>query len=146
MDFLQCPKMVLSPLVASAKTAWVTRSSPSHSLVKSHLMTLARLIQTVAVTLLSPSTMRPIGFGCNKQVAQATTWSTAVSPVLVWMYRSMARLRAIRRSVRIIVKPHNGSMPSVLISPPTVSGMDLLSRVVQVTTCTVQPIKQHPAR
>ena len=103
------------------------------------------LIQTVVETSLSPSTMRPVGLGCNKQVEQATIWSMGALQVQDWMCKCTAPSRAIRRLERITVKPHNGSMLSALISPPMGLGTDSSLRVVPVTTCTVQRIEQHLA-
>ena len=144
-DSLRCLKMVSSLSEASVKTALVIRSSPLRSLDNSHSMRSVLLSQMVAVTSLSPSTMRPVGLGCNKQVEQATIWSMGALQVQDWMCKCMAPSRAIRRLERITVKPHNGSMLSALISPPMGLGTDSSLRVVPVTTCTVQRIEQHLA-
>ena len=144
MGSLRCLKTVSNLSEVSAKTVLVIRLLRSRSSDNSHSMRSVLLIQTVAVTSLSPNTMRPVGLGCNKQVGQATTWSMDALQVQDWMCKCMEPLRAIRRLEQITVRPHNGSMHSELILPPMERGTDSSLRVVPVTTCTVQRTKQHP--
>ena len=129
--------------MVSVRTVLVIRSSRSPLLVKLHLMRLVRWNPMAVETLLSQSTMKAVGCGCNKLEVLATNLSTGVLKAMALTSKSLEHWKAMPHSDRITQKRLSGLMHFRQILQQTVPGTASMSRAVPDMRCLTQHIELH---